>query len=87
MKQLTPSDDLSSVDPQGRIDVLVFNGAGYLTKLLETQFGVSGIWDNLRPHVNKAIVQGLSGIELPIEAKVLLGIMQANIKRGEEGKG
>jgi hypothetical protein len=73
--------DLESISPLGRFDVLVYRGAEYLTKQIEAQYGLSGIWDNLKPHVNQAVVGGLGGWELPTEAKVLLSIFQANMQR------
>jgi hypothetical protein len=75
--------DLNSVNPQGRVDVLAYRGAEYLTKQLETQYGLSGIWDNLQPHVNRAIARGFEGFEIPTELKVILSIIQANMKRSE----
>jgi hypothetical protein len=75
--------DLEQQNPQGNVNWLVYRGAEYLTQYLENQVGIHGIWDNLKPHVNNAIVEGLSGFELPIEAKILLSIIQANMKQRE----
>ena len=73
--------NIEEQNPHGNIQLLVLRGAEYLTQQLENQFDIHGIWDNLRPHVNKAIVEGLSGFELPTEAKILLSIMQVNMKQ------
>ena len=73
--------DLEQVDPKGRLDVLIYRGAETVAKQIEGQVGLSGIWDNLKPVVNSAVSEGMKGIEIPTELKVLLGIIQANWKR------
>ena len=72
--------DLEKVDPTGRVDVLAYRGAERLAQHLEQQYGVVGIWDVLKPHINTAISKGLEGFEVPLAGKILLGIMQANYK-------
>jgi hypothetical protein len=72
--------DLETVDPQGRLDVLAYKGVEKLTRHLESQYGVVGVWDVLKPHINTAINKGFEGFEVPTEAKILLGILQANYK-------
>jgi hypothetical protein len=73
--------DLETVDPKGRIDVLVYRGAEQFLKGLEAQHGLSGIWDNAKPIVNQMVNKGISGIEIPAEVKMILGIIQANWKK------
>ena len=75
--------DLETVDPRGRLDVLAYKGVERLTKHIESSHGLQGIWDAIKPHVNAAMVQHVSGIEIPTEAKVLLAILQANYKKEE----
>ena len=70
--------DLETVNPQGRLDVLTYRGVEKLAKYIEEKNGLTGIWDIVKPHVNKAIVDNVSGIEIPTEAKILLAILQAN---------
>ena len=71
--------DLETVDPKGRVDVLAFRGAEWITKHLEATYGLAGIWDNIKPHVNLAVSQGLGSLELPTEVKIIMGILQANM--------
>lgn len=73
--------DLESVDPKGRFDVLVYNFIQHLTNGIESKHGLSGIWDNAKPLVNQVVNEHVSGIEIPSEMKMILGIMQANMKR------
>jgi hypothetical protein len=68
-------EDLEKVDPRGRLDVMGFRLAEHFTRMLEGQYGVSGIWENLKPHVNEVISKNLGKIELPVEAKIILGII------------
>ena len=86
MKQLSKVD-LGNVPPQGRVDVLAFKAAEQLARLAEAKYGLSGIWDAVKPHVNSLVVEHVSGLEIPAEAKLILGILQANYKanNGEEG--
>lgn len=74
--------DLETVNPQGRLDVMIYRGAQLLIESLEQQHGLAGIWENARPIVNNAVVSGISGIEIPAELKMLLGIVQANWNKG-----
>lgn len=78
--------DLETVNPQGRIDVLAYRGMEKLTKHIESQLGLQGVWDVLKPHINEGISKGLAGFEVPMEAKILLGILQANYKTEIENK-
>lgn len=75
--------DLETVNPQGRVDVLAFKGLEKLARLIEEKQGLAGIWDAVKPHVNKLVVEHVSGVEIPTEAKVLLAILQANFKKNE----
>jgi hypothetical protein len=70
--------DLDNVDLKGRVDVLAYRGIELIVKRFEKEKGLSGIWDNLKPHVNNIVNRHVTGIEIPSELKVLLGIMQAN---------
>jgi hypothetical protein len=72
--------DLETVNPGGRVDVLAYRGVEKLARYIEEKNGLSGIWDAVRPHVNSAVVQHISGVEIPMEAKILLSILQANWK-------
>ncbi len=73
--------DLETVNPQGRLDVVAYRGVQKLANMIEANHGLSGIWDAIQPHVNKLVVENVSGLEIPTEAKVLLAILQANYKR------
>ena len=72
--------DLETVNPVGRLDVLAYKGVERLAKFIEEKNGLVGIWDVVKPHVNSAVINNVSGIEIPVEAKILLGILQANWK-------
>lgn len=72
--------DLGSVDGKGRLDVLAYRGAEYLTRMIESNQGLSGLWDGIAPHINEVIVNNLSGVDMPGEVKSILGILQANYK-------
>ena len=76
--------DLETVNPQGRVDVLAYRGVQKLAQHIEQQTGLQGIWDIVKPHVNKVIVENVGKVEIPIEAKILLAILQANYKPNEE---
>ena len=78
--------DLEKVDPRGRCDVLLYRGLEKVTKKLEEKYGIKGVWDTLQPHINSAVVKGLAGFEIPIEATILLGILQANMPAKEQAK-
>jgi hypothetical protein len=71
-------EDLETADPRGRLDVLGYRAIEHVTKHLENMYGVAGIWDAMKPHVNKAMSEGLGRVKLPVEAKVLMSIIQAN---------
>ena len=73
-----PITNLETDNPAGRVDILLYKGAEYLTKEFEKTHGLSGIWDNLKPHVHQVMVRNITGMEIPSELKVLLGILQAN---------
>jgi hypothetical protein len=72
--------DLETVNPGGRVDVLAYRGVEKLARYIEEKNGLSGIWDAVKPHVNSAVVNHISGVEIPTEAKILLSILQANWK-------
>lgn len=70
--------NLETDSPQGRLDVLAYKLAERLTKHIESSQGLSGIWDNIKPHVHEIVEKNVSGIKLPGEIKVLMEILQAN---------
>jgi hypothetical protein len=72
--------DLETVNPNGRVDVLAYRGVEKLARFIEEKNGLVGIWDVLKPHVNKAIASNLGNVEIPVEGKILLSILQANWK-------
>lgn len=76
--------DLEKVPPAGRCDVLVYRGAEKVVKLLEEKYKINGVWDALAPHVNTAVVKAMSGFEIPVEAKILLSILQANMVKKDD---
>ena len=71
--------DLETVNPQGRLDVLAYRTAEQIARYLETQYGLIGIWDNVKGHIGELVTKNVSGLEIPVEAKLILGIIQANI--------
>lgn len=74
--------DLEQVAPQGRLDVLVYRGVQHLLEGLEKNRGISGLWDSAKPVVNGIVGKHISGIDIPAEAKMILGIIQANWQKG-----
>lgn len=74
--------DLETVNPQGRFDVVVYRGLQWLANHLEQQHGLSGIWDNAKPLANEIVSKHVSGIEIPAELKLILGIIQSNWNKG-----
>lgn len=75
-------EDLEQVNPKGRFDVLVYRGVQAFLETLEKNHGIAGIWDNAKPLINEVVTNHVSGFEIPREAKMILGIMQANWKGG-----
>lgn len=73
--------DLATVEPKGRVDVLAYKGVEWLTRYMESQHGVAGLWDALKPEVNKMIVANVSGIEIPVELKIILSVIQSNMDK------
>jgi hypothetical protein len=72
--------DLETVNPTGRVDVIAYRGAQYLTNKAEEHFGLQGVWDALKPHVSKLVNEHITPMALPTELQVLLSIIQANYK-------
>lgn len=70
--------DLEKANPQGRIDVLAYRGAEQIVKHYETQYGISGIWDAVKPHVHHAVVKNITGANIPPELEVIFRILHAN---------
>jgi hypothetical protein len=74
--------DLEKVNPAGRVDVLAYRGVEKLAKHLESQHGLEGIWDILKPSINKAIGNsGLGSLDIGVEGKILLALLQAKTKQ------
>ena len=78
--------DLEKVNPQGRVDVLAYRGVEKLARHIEEKNGLAGIWDAIKPHVNEAIVRHVGNVDIPVEGKILLSILQANWNKGQENK-
>ena len=76
--------DLETISPVGRIDVLLYNLAKHGIKYYESASGLNGIWDNVRNHVNEGIYKGLSGVEMPSELRIILGIIQSNMNKEDK---
>jgi hypothetical protein len=72
--------DLEQVSPQGRLDVLVYRGMQHLLTHVEQSKGISGLWENAKPVINNIVTEHISGIDVPSEVKMILGIIQANWK-------
>ena len=70
--------DLEKIDPQGRVDVLAYRGAEQIVRHYESQYGLSGIWDAVKPHVHHAVVKNITGTKIPTEVEIILRILQAN---------
>jgi hypothetical protein len=75
--------DLNTVDPSGRVDVLVYKLAEQGARLAEAKYGLKGIWDNVKPHVHDLVTKNISNLDIPPEAKMLLSIIQANFQHKE----
>jgi hypothetical protein len=71
--------DLENANPMGRVDVLAYRLVKHYAKALEAQHGISGVWDNVQPHVQTLVSRTITGLALPVEANILLGILQANM--------
>lgn len=71
--------DLKEVNPVGRFDVLAYRAAEKLTGVIEQKTGLQGIWPAVESEVQKLVVRGLTGIEIPTHCRILLAIMQANM--------
>lgn len=70
--------DLEVIDPKGRVDVLAYRGVEQLVRHYELQYGISGIWDAVKPHVHHAVVKNITGYPIPPEVETILRILQAN---------
>ncbi len=75
--------DLEAVNPSGRIDVLAYRGVKHLVTQLETNHGLSGIWDAIKPHVNDIAAKHIGAVDVPTEAKILLAILMSEPKKVE----
>jgi hypothetical protein len=72
--------DLATVDPKGRIDVLAYKGIEWYVKQLEAKNGIV-IWDAIKPHVNKIVLNTVTGITIPPEVQIILAVIQANMQK------
>lgn len=77
--------DLKEVNPIGRFDVLAYKAAERLAGIVEKKTGLVGIWPAVESEVQKLVINGLSGIEIPTEARIMLAIIQANALRAKMG--
>jgi hypothetical protein len=78
--------NLEEVDPRGRVDVLAYRAVQKGTELVEQHYGLQGIWNAIKPHVNGLVSEHITGMEIPAAAVVLLSILQANYQPKIEGK-
>lgn len=72
-------DDLREVNPVGRFDVLAYRAAEKLTGVIEQRTGLQGVWPAVESEVQKLVIKGLTGIEIPTSCSILLAILQANM--------
>ena len=75
--------DLREVNPIGRFDVLAYRAAERLASIVEKRIGLDGIWPAVESEVQKLVINGLSGIEIPTEARIMLAIVQANMLKAK----
>ena len=79
---MKPKRSLAQVDPEGRVDVLLYQFVGRLMDKLERERGVTGFRDHLLPIVEQAIVSNLPGYKvIPPEISAVLKVYQANRRR------
>lgn len=65
-------EDLTGVDPKGRLDVLAFRGLGLVAEHLEKQIGANGLWNSLKPVAQGFVQANVPNTEIPPEAQLLL---------------
>lgn len=75
--------DLRQVNPIGRFDVLAYRAAERLAGVVEKRTGLEGIWPAIESEVQKLVINGLTGIEIPTEARIMLAILQANMLKAK----
>lgn len=75
--------DLREVNPIGRFDVLAYRAMERLAGIAEKRSGLEGIWPAIESEVQKLVINGLSGIEIPTEARIALAILQANMLKAK----
>lgn len=68
-------------DPQGRLDVLLYQLAGRVMERVERDRGLVGIRENLLPIVEQAIVQIVPRENMiPREIRALVKVCQQNVR-------
>lgn len=73
---------LAQVNPEGRLDVLLYQFVGRLMDRAERDNGVTGFREHLLPIVEQAITQNLPGKNvIPPELAAALKVYQANRRR------
>jgi hypothetical protein len=75
--------NLRNVNPQGRVDVLLYKLLERFAPTVEQQVGLRGIWNVVEPQVHELITEHITPIEIPSELKMFLAILQANYPGGE----
>lgn len=74
--------NLAQVNPEGRLDVLLYQFVGRLMDKAERDSGMTGFREHLMPIVEQAIVQNLPGRNvIPPELAAALKVYQANRRR------
>lgn len=73
---------LAQSNPEGRLDVLLYQFVDRLMEKAEKHHGLNGIREHLLPIVEQAIIQNLPGRNLiPPEIAAALKVYQANRRR------
>ena len=67
-------------NPQGNIALLAYGLAKGFVNNLAQQKGMPELWPTIQPQVTEIVHNGLSGIEVPNEAMVLLKLFQAGMQ-------
>ncbi len=76
---MSSKEDLSKVDPSGRLDVLVYRLGQRLIEGLEKKQGLQGIWQNAEPHIQDLIKEYMP-VSLPKEVTSLLKVIELNTR-------
>ena len=79
VKAMKQKRSLAQVDPEGRLDVLLYQFVGKLMDKLERERGVTGFREHLLPIVEQAIVTNFPGYKvIPPEIAAVLKVYQSN---------